>query len=131
MHDTEGIRGTGTCPTPCTRKDAGRTSWSGWTKTQRALLQTFFQDRFSNADQQYVLACLRRYALHWIDTHGADVVPMDTLDAAAANEVWYHHLRSTQFKRVTAALGTCWLNMVTERAEKILLRAGRATTTRR
>jgi hypothetical protein len=104
----------------------GSPNWRGWPAVQKALSQTYCREEFSQDEQRYALACCARFAFEWNLRHEARGIPLVILDEAAANEVWYHWLRSTQFRRPCAALGMCWLNLVTERPERILDRYARA-----
>jgi len=99
--------------------------WTGWEQTRAALSQTYYAQGFPPSEQQYALAALVRFATTWQDIHGVGRVPLVCLDAAAANEVWYHHMRAREFRRPCAALGACWCAIVSERPERVFDRHAR------
>lgn len=99
--------------------------WRNWTRTKRALERTYFADR--TLPSAYLLCGLQEMYERCGDIIASKGIGFDSIDRAAANEVWYHHTRGRTFRRPEAALYACWQKLVQERPEK-LLEPARTTT---
>jgi len=97
-------------------------AWARWPRVKEALLDTYFRTR--PLPERYLLTGLQLMYERACQLHGRERIDYRRLDAAAAAECYYHDTRGRAFGNPEAALSTCWRNLVSERAEKILAPQG-------
>ena len=111
-----------------------------WPATTATLEATYFQrptwaitDELGHNAAGYVLWGLTNFNSRTTRIYPHHHYKIAELDQAAAREVAYQWMHGRHFTRPEAALTTCWLNLVTERPEKlaqarVILRARRGAS---
>lgn len=96
-----------------------------WPCTLRVLTSTYLPalaeattDPKGHNPAGYVLFQLRRAYRHAQEVHGEIRGCLAVCDGQFAAELRYHASRSTTFRNVIPALGSCWFNLVHERSER-------------